>query len=135
MTPPLMAESEEELKSLLMKMKEESEKAGLKLNIQKTMWDSRSDTDIKNRLLYSVREGESGMICENSIETCILSYVKQISSPGSMHETWCSGLVQWDDSEGWDGEEGRRGLQDGEHMYTHGWFMSMYGKNYHIILK
>ena len=36
MTPPLMAESEEELKSLLMKVKEESEKAGLKLNIQKT---------------------------------------------------------------------------------------------------
>ena len=32
----LMTESEEELKSLLMKMKEESEKAGLKLNIQKT---------------------------------------------------------------------------------------------------
>ena len=32
----LMAESKEELKSLLMKMKEESEKAGLKLNIQKT---------------------------------------------------------------------------------------------------
>ena len=37
MTPPtLMAESEEELKSLLMKLKEESEKVGLKLNIQKT---------------------------------------------------------------------------------------------------
>ena len=36
MTPPLMAESEEELKSLLMKVKEESEKAGLKLNIHKT---------------------------------------------------------------------------------------------------
>ena len=35
MTPPLMAESEEELKSLLMKVKEESENAGLKLNIQK----------------------------------------------------------------------------------------------------
>ena len=35
-TPPLMAESEEELKSLLMKVKEESEKVGLKLNIQKT---------------------------------------------------------------------------------------------------
>ena len=35
MTPPLMAESEEELKSLLMKVKEESEKVGLKLNIQK----------------------------------------------------------------------------------------------------
>ena len=36
MTPPLMAESEEELKSLLMKVKEESEKVGLKLNFQKT---------------------------------------------------------------------------------------------------
>ena len=35
MTPPLWAESEEELKSLLMKVKEDSEKAGLKLNIQK----------------------------------------------------------------------------------------------------
>ena len=35
-TPPLLAESEEELKSLLMKVKEESEKVGLKLNIQKT---------------------------------------------------------------------------------------------------
>ena len=36
MTSPLMAESEEELKSLLMKVKEESEKVGLKINIQKT---------------------------------------------------------------------------------------------------
>ena len=36
MTPPLWAESEEELRSLLIKVKEESEKAGLKLNIQKT---------------------------------------------------------------------------------------------------
>ena len=36
MTPPLLAESEEELKSLLMKVKEESENVGLKLNIQKT---------------------------------------------------------------------------------------------------
>ena len=36
MTPPLMAESEEELKSLLMKVKEESKNVGLKLNIQKT---------------------------------------------------------------------------------------------------
>ena len=33
-----------------------------------------------------------------------------------MHETGCSGLVHWDDPEGWDGEEGGRGVQDGEHM-------------------
>ena len=48
-------------------------------------------------------EGEGGMICENRIEKCILSYVKQISSPGLMHETGCSGLVHWDDPEGWGG--------------------------------
>ena len=36
MTPPFMAESEEELKSLLMKVKEESDKVGLKLNVQRT---------------------------------------------------------------------------------------------------
>ena len=40
------------------------------------MWDSKRDTEIKNRLLDSVGEGEGGMILENSIETCILSYVK-----------------------------------------------------------
>ena len=65
-------------------------------------------------------EGEGGMILENSIETCILSYVKQIISPGSMHETGHSGPVHWDDSEGWAGEGRGRGIQDGEHMYTHG---------------
>ena len=54
-------------------------------------------------------------------------------SPGSMHETGCSGLVHWDDPEGWDGEKGGRGV--GEHMYTHGLFMVMYGKNHYNILK
>ena len=46
-------------------------------------------------------EGEGGMIWENGIETCILSYVKRIASPGFMHETGCSGLVHCDDPEGW----------------------------------
>ena len=58
------------------------------------------------------------MIWENGIETCILSYVKQIACPGSMHETGCSGLVHWDDPEGWDGERG--GGSGWEHIYTHG---------------
>ena len=80
----------------------------------------RRDTDTKNRPLDSVGEGEGGMNWENSIETCILSYVKQIASTGLMHETGCSGLVHWDDLEGWDGEGGDRGIQDGRHMYTHG---------------
>ena len=73
-------------------------------------------------------EGEGRMIWENGIETCILSYVKWIASPGSRHGTGCSGLVHWDDPEGWYGEGGGRGVQDGEHMYTCGGFMSMYSK-------
>ena len=61
-----------------------------------------------------------GRMVLNGIETCISSYVKQIASPGSMHGKGCSGLVHWDDPEGWDGEGGGREAQDGEHMYTHG---------------
>ena len=99
------------------------------------MRDSKRDTDVKKRHLDSVGEREGGMIWENSIETCILPYVRQIASPGSMHETGCSGLVHWDDPEGWDREGGRRGVQDGGHMYTHGWFMSVYGKNHYNIVK
>ena len=51
---------------------------------------------------------EGGMIWENGIETCKLSYVKRLGSPGSMHETGCLGSVHWDDLEGWDGEGGGR---------------------------
>ena len=50
-----------------------------------------------------------------------------------MHDTGCSVLVHWDDPEGCDGEGGRRGVQDGEHMYTHGGFMSMYSKTNTIL--
>ena len=77
--------------------------------------------------------GQGGMVWENGIETSILSYVKWIASPGSMHDTGCSGLVHWDDPEGWDGEGGGRGVQDGEHMYTCGGFMLMYGKTNTIL--
>jgi len=98
------------------------------------MQDSKRDTDTWS-LLDSVGKGEGGMIWENSIEPCILSYVKQIASPGWMHETGCSGLVHWDDPEGWDGEGGGRGVQDEEYMDTHGWFTSMYGKNHYNIVK
>ena len=78
-------------------------------------------------------EGEGGMIWENDNETCILSYVKRIASPGSMHDTGCSRLVHWDDPEGWYGEGVGRGVQDGEHVYTRGGFMSMYGKTNTIL--
>ena len=92
------------------------------------MRDSKRGTDVLNSLLNSVGEGEGGMIWENGIETCKLSYVKWIASPGLMYDTECLGLVHWDDLEGWDGEGGGRGVQDGEHMYTHGGFKSLYGK-------
>ena len=51
---------------------------------------------------------------------CILSYVKWIANPGSMHETGCSGLVHWDDPGGRNGEGGGRGILDGEHMCARG---------------
>ena len=64
------------------------------------MQNRKRDTDVQNRLLVSVAEGEGGMFQENSIETCILSRVKQITSPGWMHETssrtWCTGKTQRD---------------------------------------
>ena len=68
----------------------------------------------------SVGEGEGGMILENSIETCILPYVKYMTSPSSVHETGHSKLVHWDNPEGWDGEGGLTGVWDGVHMFTHG---------------
>ena len=48
----------------------------------------------------SVGEGEGGKIWENGIETCIISCMKRVASPGSMHNTGCLGLVHWDDPEG-----------------------------------
>ena len=54
-------------------------------------------------------EGEGRMIGEKSIEPCILFYVNQITIPGLMHETRCSGLVHLDDPEAWEGEGGPRG--------------------------
>ena len=78
-------------------------------------------------------EVRGGMIWENGTETCVLSYVKWIASPGPMHDSGCSGLVHWDDPEGWDGERGGRRVQSGEHMYTRGRFMSMYGKTNTIL--
>ena len=64
------------------------------------MQNRKRDTDVQNRLLDSVGEGEGGMFQETSIETCILSRVKQITSPGWMHEmgaqAWCTGKTQRD---------------------------------------
>ena len=78
-------------------------------------------------------EGEGGMIWENGIEIRIISYMKRVTSPGSMHDTGCLGLVHWDDPEGWYGEGSGKGVQNGEHVYTCGGFMLMYGKTNTIL--
>ena len=76
------------------------------------MQNRKGDTDVQNRLLDSVGDGEGRMFQENSIETRILSRVKQITSPGGMHETgaqgWCTGKTQrngwggrWEGGSGW----------------------------------
>ena len=78
-------------------------------------------------------EGEGGMIWENGIEPRIIPYKKRIASPGSIQDTGCLELVHWDDPEGWNGEGGGRGVEDGEHVYTRGGFMLMYGKTNAIL--
>ena len=64
------------------------------------MQNRKRDTDVQNRLLDSVGEGEGGMFRDNSIETCVLSIAKQITSSGWIHETsaraWCTGKTQRD---------------------------------------
>ena len=71
-------------------------------------------------VFWTLGEGEGGLIWENGIETL-------------MHDIGCLGLVHWDDPEGWYEEGGGRGVQDGEHMYTSGGFLLMYGKTNTIL--
>ena len=104
----------------------------LSLSAESFVWLWPSEiTDLS--LLDSVGEWEGGMIWEHGIETCIISYMKRVASPGSMHNTGCLGLVHWDDPEGWYGEGGERRVQDGEHMYTCGGCMLIYGKTNTIL--
>ena len=73
--------------------------------------------------MESVREGEGGKIWENGVETCKISRMKRVASPGSMHDTGCLGLVHWEDPEGWYGEGGGRreeGSGRGTHVYLWG---------------
>ena len=79
-------------------------------------------------------EGEDGMIWENGIVTCILSYVKRIASPGMMNDTGCSGLVYSDDPEGWDGEGGWE-WDSGWGTHVHPWWIhvNIWQNQYNIV--
>ena len=92
------------------------------------MRDSKRDKDVQNGFLDSEGEGEGGMIWGNGIETCIVSCRKRIASLCLMQDAGCLGLVRGDDPEGWCGVGVGRGVHVWELVYTHGGFMSMYGK-------
>ena len=73
---------------------------------------------------------------ENGIETCIISYMKRVASPGSMHDTGCLGLVHWDDPEGWYREEGGRreeGSGWGTHVYLWRIHADIWQNQYNIV--
>ena len=79
-------------------------------------------------------EGEGGMIWENGIETCIISYKKLIASPDLMQDTGCLGLLQWDDPEGWDKEgswEGSSGW--GTHIHLWQIHVDVWQNQYNIV--
>ena len=69
--------------------------------------------------------GKTTTLTRRTLVSCWSSSVKRAFTNRSpvqvrcMRLGWCSGLVHWDDPEGWDGEGGGREVQDGEHMYTH----------------
>ena len=85
------------------------------------------------RTVFWTLWGRGRMIWENGIKTCTISYKKLIASPGSMQDTGSLGLVHWDDPEGWYREGGGSRDQDGEHVYTRGGCVLMYGKTNTIL--
>ena len=100
--------------------------------VMTTLYARAKETQMYRTVLWALWE-RKGMIWENGIKTCIISYKKRIASPGSMQDTGSLGLVHSDDPEGWYREGGGRGVQDGEYVYTHGGCMLMYGKTNTIL--
>ena len=98
-----------------------------------TLYARQQETQMYRTVFWTLGEGEGGMIWENGIEACIIPYMKWVASPGSMHNTGCLGIVHWDNPEGWYEEGGGRRVQDGEHVYTCGGFMLIYGKTNTIL--
>ena len=78
-------------------------------------------------------EGKDGMILENGIETCIISYKKRIASPGSMQDAGSLGLVHWDDPEGWYGEGGGGGSGWGTCVHTWQIHADVWQNQYNIV--
>ena len=81
-------------------------------------------------------EGEGGMIWENGIEICIISYMKRVASPGSMHDTW--GMMLWAGALGqprgmvWGGRR-EEGSGWGTHVYLWQIHFDIWQKQYNIV--
>ena len=71
------------------------------------------------------------MIWENGIETCMISYMKRVASPGSMHDTGYLGLVHWDDPGGWYREGG--GFRMGTRVYLWRIHFDIWQNQYNIV--
>ena len=85
-------------------------------------------------VFWTLWEREAGMIWENGIETCIISYKKRITIPGFMQDTGCLGRVHWDDPEGRYGVGGGRGVQ-GLRTCVHQWriHVDVWQNQYNIV--
>ena len=91
-------------------------------------------TNVENKVVSTSVEREAGRSNRGqTMKRCRILCMKRVASPGSMHDTGCLWLVHWDDPEGGYGEGGGRRAQDGEHRYTCGRFISIFGKTNTIL--
>ena len=97
-----------------------------------TVCETAKETQMYRTVFWTLWES-GGMIWENGIETCIISYKKRITSPGSMQDTGSLGLVHWDDPVGWYGEGGGRGFRMGTRVHL--WWMhgDVWQNQYNIV--
>ena len=97
------------------------------------MCETAKETLMYRSVLWTLwereRVGRFGRIALKRIISCM----KRVASPGSMHDSGCLGLVHWEDPEGWYGEGGWGRVQDGEHRYTCGGFILIFGKTNTIL--
>ena len=93
------------------------------------MYETAKETLMYRTVLWTLLERERvGGFGRMELKR-VISCMKRVASPGSMHDTGCLGLVHWDDPEGWCGEGGGRRVQDGViPHYTCGGFVLMFGK-------
>ena len=97
-----------------------------------TVCETAKETQMYRTVFWTLWES-GGMIWENGIETCIISYKKRITSPGSMQDTGSLGLVHWDDPEGWYGEGGGRGFRMGTRVHLWWMHVDVWQNQYNIV--